>query len=53
MGNCGSVTIPDSVTSIGDYAFDYCDNLKSITNKGTTYTDVDEAIDAINANGKK
>ena len=26
-----SVTIPDSVTSIGDYAFGYCDDLTSVT----------------------
>ena len=27
----GDVTIPDSVTSIGDYAFDYCTDLRSVT----------------------
>ena len=29
--NITSVVIPDSVTAIGDYAFNYCLNLKSIT----------------------
>lgn len=45
-----SMVIPDSVTSIGDNAFDCCDNLKSIIYKGTAYTNVDEAIAAINSN---
>lgn len=48
-----SMVIPDSVTSIGDNAFDCCDNLKSIIYKGIAYTNIDEAIAAINANGKK
>ena len=26
-----NITIPDSVTSIGGFAFEYCDSLKSIT----------------------
>ena len=30
-GKAGAYTIPDSVTSIGDYAFDGCDSLTSIT----------------------
>ena len=33
LSHCGfsEVVIPDSVTFIGDYAFDYCEYLKSVT----------------------
>ena len=30
-GKAGSYTIPDSVTNIGDYAFQYCTSLTSVT----------------------
>ena len=33
--NLISITIPDSVTSIGEYAFLYCSNLTSVYYKGT------------------
>ena len=33
--NLTSITIPNSVTSIGDYAFEDCDNLKTIYFNGT------------------
>lgn len=56
FGSCkklNMVEIPDSMQEIRNGAFDKCYNLKTVIYKGTTYTDVDEAIDAINANGKK
>lgn len=31
MTNLKSITIPDSVTSIGSYAFEYCSSLESVT----------------------
>jgi hypothetical protein len=34
-GNSGAYEIPESVTSIGDYAFDYCTSLPSITIPGS------------------
>ena len=34
-GNDSSITIPNSVTHIGDYAFNYCYNLTSITIPGS------------------
>ena len=30
-----SVVIPDSVTTIREYAFSYCENLKTVNYKGT------------------
>ena len=30
-----SITIPDSVTSIGDFAFDGCDKLEEVNYRGT------------------
>jgi len=35
QGKSGSVTIPGGVTSIGDYAFEYCINLTGITIPGS------------------
>ena len=31
MSNLKSITIPNSVTGIGDYAFEYCSRLTSVT----------------------
>ena len=44
-----SIEIPNSVTSIGNDAFMWCNNLESITWNGTTYSSVDEFLEAFKA----
>lgn len=39
-----SITLPDSLTSIGDYAFKYCYSLTSITLSGSVTTIGDDAF---------
>lgn len=43
-------TFPDSVTSIGDGAFQYCSSLTSVTYKGTVYTHKAELEKALSDN---
>lgn len=47
-----SITIPDSVTEIGETAFEDCENLTSATYKGKIYDyeHIDDLYEAINSN---
>ncbi|MBQ5691412.1 MAG: leucine-rich repeat domain-containing protein, partial [Alistipes sp.] len=48
-----SVTIPDSVTSIGSYAFEYCSSLTSVYCKPTTPPTGSSYMFNSNATGRK
>ncbi|MBO5902393.1 MAG: leucine-rich repeat protein [Tidjanibacter sp.] len=48
-----SVTIGDSVTSIGDWAFFYCTSLTSVYCKPTTPPEGDDDMFSYNASGRK
>ena len=51
--NLTSVTIPDSVTAIGAWAFYYCDSLTSVYCKATTPPSFDSGVFESNGSGRK
>ena len=40
MSNLKNITLPDTITSIGDFAFTYCSSLKSITIPGESTVEI-------------